>query len=71
MGQTTVKPEHKPEQRGKTERNWDVHCLALRFCVLGNPIQSDGRKHAPDGLAQQDGPFLMDGLTVMGGSDVV
>jgi hypothetical protein len=54
MGEITVKPEHKPEQRLGTEGNGDFGHLAWVLAFWVKSIRTNGHKSAPDPLAQQD-----------------
>lgn len=57
MGQTTVQPEHKPEQREEPEGNGGFNGLAWVLACLGGILRFRGQKHAIDRLVQRDTPY--------------
>jgi hypothetical protein len=67
MGQTTVEPEHKPEQRRGTDGNGDSARLALRFRGLGCLRTSGQNKTASRPCGAKGWPLSKDGFIVADG----
>lgn len=57
MGQNTVEPEHKPEQRQEPEGHRDFDRLAVGLTVLVEMTRIYGQRYAPDHMTQGDNPF--------------